>query len=73
MPTWKYFGTKTIMRDHLLMIEQFERMQILRKIKRQQLENQERENGRHQDSAKIGQSGYKPYFQNRSSNVQSVL
>ena len=71
VPPWRFFGTKTIMRDHLLLITQFEKMYLLRRAKRQEIENKERD--RLNNNSDGGGSGYRPNFQGRQSNVVSVL
>lgn len=73
LPPWRFFGQKKIMRDHILMIEQFERMYILRKVRRQKKENEERNNNNNNNYGGHGTSGYRPHFQGRNSNVVSVL
>lgn len=70
VPPWRFFGTKTIMRDHLLLIEQFEKMYILRKVKRQQVENKEPDRDQ---GGGYGTSGYRPNFGDRANKTISVL
>lgn len=68
VPPWRYFGVKEITRDHILLIQQFERMYLQRRAKKRDMEyNKDKQQGQQ------GSSGYRPNFVGRNSRVQSVL
>lgn len=66
LPPWKYFNTKNkILRDHVLMIEQFEKLVNARKDKRREAENHKDEMQRENNS--------RPSFGPRANKTISVL